>query len=90
MKSLLLFIVVGATCFVDWWIAGRKGAALVGRRRSYPNWCVCEWVLGCIVAGSIFVALADGLLERFSVMAGGAIGCWLGSALSGVVVWRRK
>jgi len=81
MRDILTIVAVWAVSWVEWFIAGKKGLALVQRKPSFSGWVCLEVALGLLVleawrSDSPALRLAAGL-----ALVAGALG---GSATSGV------
>lgn len=87
MTNLLLSLIVfGVNCW-DWFIAGRKGLAMLLRSPWFIFWAMSE----CAAAVFFVRVIGRGSDEDAVVMGVAAVlGCGLGSAVSGVVEWSKQ
>jgi len=90
MTNLLLLIVF-LVAWVDWWIYGKKGLALIHRSPGLLLWASGEVLLG-MLSGYVCV---DAFCSRDWLRIGlvglaNVVGCVAGVATSGAVEWGKK
>ena len=89
--SPLLSIAILLISWVDWYIYGKKGNALLNRSPWLIFWACLEVILGAVMGYGLFSAYnSQDYKQMFVVTVMGVIGCALGCATSGVVKWKNK
>ena len=86
----LLCLVLFGVSWVEWWVFGRKGDAMLRRSPSVIFWVSMEVLLAAVAGFGLFEAYSrkawfDGTMLVGATVAGAA----LGVATSGLINWRR-
>lgn len=90
MENLLLLVVFGIA-WVDWWVYGKKGVALIERSPWLIFWACGEVLLGCIAGYVLVDAFVHGSITRIVLVAlMNILGCAIGTATSGAIKWRSR
>ena len=90
MPNLLLLAVLGVA-WVDWWIYGKKGVALIHRSPWLLWWASGEVLLGMLSGYVCVDAFCSHDWIRICLVAlANVIGCCGGVATSGAVEWRKQ
>lgn len=86
LLSAVLFLV----SWVEWWVFGRKGDAMLTRSPSVILWVVVEVFLGAVVGFGLFEAYSQGsLLKAVCLVGSSMLGAALGVGTSGLIKWRK-
>ena len=89
-SPLLLPIVIFLISWIDWWIYGKKGMALLNRSPWLIFWSCLEVLLGAIMGFGLYDAfVSQSIIKMISVAIASMIGCAVGCATSGVVKWKK-
>jgi hypothetical protein len=91
MSPLLLTIIVFLVSWIDWFIYGKKGMALLNRSPWLIFWSCLEVILGAIMGYGLYDAYNSRDIMRFIfVLIAAVIGCAIGCATSGVVQRKKE
>ena len=90
MENLLL-VAVALVAWVDWWIYGKKGVALLERSPMLLLWASGEALLGMLSGYVCVDAYVSHNLRRVLFVAlANVVGCAGGISTSGAITWPKR
>ena len=90
MSPLLVPIVIFLISWIDWWIYGKKGMALLNRSPWLIFWSCLEVLLGTIMGFGLYDAfVSKSIIKMVAITVATIAGCAVGCITSGVVKWKK-